>query len=691
MANIAPDVDLNGDAAGNDVSLGYDEGEPLILIAPGATVGDPDSADLDQGRLIVSFAAGGTGDDQLRIASGAFAVEESDLYYQGLLIGTVSGGTDGSTPLVVRFNSNATPAIAEALIRAIGYVNFSGAPVPGDRQVTFRLTDGDGGTSIVRTATIAVTASDTPAFAEDDNISAQENAAATGSLFADNGNGNDSDPDGVLEISAVEGSSTNVGVTFTLDSGAKLTVNKDGSYVYDPNGRFDGLAQSGSGAVNTTDSDTFTYTLAGGNTATVTVTVNGVASPGDRMRGDEGDNVIEGTPGDDIFVLDQGGTDSARGLGGHDIFYFGGAYGEGDFVDAGEGDDTLVLQGDYAGGLVLRGNILGLEAISFLAGSNTAFGASGEALNSYAIVTDDAAFRAGARARINGSALLAGENLSFDGSAETNASFLIYGGRGTDDLTGGAGNDIFFFDSGRFAAGDTVTGGQGYDGLFLRGNYSIDFGGRGFAGAVSGIENITLVSVTDSRYARGGSEFGYDITLGDGLVGQGATLTVSGALLQPYETMAVDGSGETDGNLRLFGGQADDSLTGGGGGDLLHGGLGSDELTGGGGADVFRYQSTAESGGDSVDRILDFTPGTDRIELERIDADSLEEGNQAFSWIGSNAFSGAGAGSAGELRAYESDGTWFVEGDTDGDGAADLVIALTLQGQTPLSASDFVL
>jgi hypothetical protein len=88
-----------------------------------------------------------------------------------------------------------------------------------------------------------------------------------------------------------------------------------------------------------------------------------------------------------------------------------------------------------------------------------------------------------------------------------------------------------------------------------------------------------------------------------------------------------------------------------------------------------------------MDHILDFTPGTGQIELDRIDANTLVDGNQAFSWIGSNAFSG----SAGELRAYETSGLWFVEGDTNGDGTADLVIALTLQGPTPLAAGDFVL
>jgi Ca2+-binding RTX toxin-like protein len=140
--------------------------------------------------------------------------------------------------------------------------------------------------------------------------------------------------------------------------------------------------------------------------------------------------------------------------------------------------------------------------------------------------------------------------------------------------------------------------------------------------------------------------------------------------------MILDASQETDGSLRLFGGKASDMLKGGALNDLLHGNLGADILAGGGGADSFRFQSTAESNAGSMDHILDFTPGTDRIELDRIDADTLVAGNQAFSWIGSNAFSG----SAGELRAYETNGSWFVEGDTNGDGTADLVIALTLQG-----------
>jgi Ca2+-binding RTX toxin-like protein len=153
------------------------------------------------------------------------------------------------------------------------------------------------------------------------------------------------------------------------------------------------------------------------------------------------------------------------------------------------------------------------------------------------------------------------------------------------------------------------------------------------------------------------------------------------------ETMILDASQETDGLLRLFGGRADDTLKGGANADLIHGNLGGDILTGNGGADVFRYDSTAESSFSSTDQITDFTPGTDKIDLSRIDADTLAAGDQGFSWIGSNAFSG----SAGELRAYEQSGTWFVEGDVNGDSVADVVIALTLQGPTPLGAGDFLL
>jgi Ca2+-binding RTX toxin-like protein len=377
---------------------------------------------------------------------------------------------------------------------------------------------------------------------------------------------------------------------------------------------------------------------------------------------------------------------------GADVFYFGAALTPDDAVSGGADHDTILLQGDYSGGLALDQDVRGIESISMLAGSNTAFGAPGDERYDYVVTTHDSNFAAGVQAFVNASSLLEDEDLTFDGSAETDARFLIYAGRGTDNLTGGLGNDIFFFADGRLGAGDRVNGGAGYDGVFLRGNYTIDFNARGYGGLLTGIENLTLTSASDERYARGGGTgFDYDLILSDSMVAEGGTLTVNGALLMAGESMAIDGSRELDGLLRLFGGQGDDELTGGAQSDLILGSLGADLLGGGGGADTFRYDSAEDSTSESMDRILAFAAGTDKIDLTRTDADSHSAGNQAFRWIGSEEFSGGGSASAGELRAYQSDGIWFVEGDTDGDGSADLAISLALEGQEPLAAGDFFL
>jgi Ca2+-binding RTX toxin-like protein len=422
----------------------------------------------------------------------------------------------------------------------------------------------------------------------------------------------------------------------------------------------------------------------------------------DILRGSVFQDVLRGDAGNDSLALwvrtagpdpeaRVGGADIAQGGAGNDAFFFGATLTSADLVTGGADIDTLVIQGDYAGGLVLSANVSQIEGISILAGSNTNFGESGSGRYDYSITTNDSNFAAGVQAKINGAALLAGEDFTFNGSAETDASFVVYGSRGVDTLTGGFGNDIFFYAEDRFQPGDTVNGGPGgYDGIFFRGNYTIDFNAAGYHGLLTSIENMTLTSATDERYARGGgSEFDYNIKLADSHLAAGVTLTVSGALLMATETMILDGSLETNGILNIFGGRAADTLKGGGQADLLHGNLGADLLTGNGGADIFRYDTTAESTNSASDHILDFTTGTDRIDLSRIDANTAAFGNQDFQWIGSNAFSHT----AGELRAEQVNGAdWLLQGDTDGNGAADFVVLLTVQGPTPLGAApDFIL
>ncbi|HYG46511.1 MAG TPA: hypothetical protein VD846_01085, partial [Allosphingosinicella sp.] len=309
-------------------------------------------------------------------------------------------------------------------------------------------------------------------------------------------------------------------------------------------------------------------------------TLTGISGSAQTLTGNSGNNVVTGGSGNDVLRLYDGGDDTANGGAGNDNIFFIGALTSADVVNGGSGVETLIVQGPY-GSLTLSANITRIENVSILAGSNTAFGEPGTNRHDYVLTTHDANFAAGVQARINAAALLEGEDFTFNGSAETDASYVVYGGKGKDTLLGGLGNDIFFYAEERFASGDTVNGGAGYDGMFLRGNYTIDFNAPGYTGLFTNIENLTLTSATDERYARGGgTEFDYNLILSDAIVGAGQELTVSGTLLMASESMILDASLESNGTVRLFGGAARDTLKGGANGDLIHGNLGADFLYG---------------------------------------------------------------------------------------------------------------
>ncbi|HEX6375472.1 MAG TPA: hypothetical protein VFZ91_07100, partial [Allosphingosinicella sp.] len=208
----------------------------------------------------------------------------------------------------------------------------------------------------------------------------------------------------------------------------------------------------------------------------------------DTLKGSSFRDALKGDAGNDNLHLYLGGDDVAEGGAGLDNFFFGAALTAADVVTGGADADTLVIQGDYPGGVTLSANITQIENVSILAGSNTAFGEPGTNRYDYVLTTNDANFAAGVQARINGAALLEGEDFTFNGSAETDASYVVYGGKGRDTLLGGLGNDIFFYAEERFASGDTVNGGPGYDGMFLRGNYTIDFNAPGYTGLFTNIE-----------------------------------------------------------------------------------------------------------------------------------------------------------------------------------------------------------
>lgn len=449
----------------------------------------------------------------------------------------------------------------------------------------------------------------------------------------------------------------------------------------------DVVIEDGNGGKDEVRTSVSTYVLPA-NVEVLVYTGAGASS----LRANALDNLVTGGAGNDLFLLQDGGEDSASGGAGDDGFFMGAGLSAGDSIDGGEGDkDQLAIQGNYgsldAPFVLGANNLVNVEGLVLLSGNVTAFGDTAGNLYSYNLKTVDANVAAGKTFIVNWSLLRAGENVTFDGSAETNGTFLIYAGQGNDRITGGGLNDGFFFAEGAFTAADRIDGGGGNENqIGLRGDYS---GAKAVvldAATITNIQTIVLLSGKDTRFGPSGPDYRYDLKIDDANVAAGRSLTINAGRLQSGESVAFDGSAETDGSLRFFGGAGDDSFTGGAQNDFIYGGLGADTLRGGGGSDRFVYRSTSESTASAMDKILGFHSG-DKIDLSFIDADANVDGNQSFSFIGDGAFSQV----AGQLRAYERDGNWYVEGDTNGDGLADLIIMVGMESVQPLTANDFAL
>ena len=166
-------------------------------------------------------------------------------------------------------------------------------------------------------------------------------------------------------------------------------------------------------------------------------------------------------------------------------------------------------------------------------------------------------------------------------------------------------------------------------------------------------------------------------------IGAGLRLDVIAGNLRPNESARIDARAELDGSVRIISGAGDDTLFGSAGNDILSGGLGADALDGSGGNDSYVYRLITESTVAARDTIA-FAAG-DKVDLSLIDANTGTGANDGFTFVGAAAFTNL----AGELRTFQSGAQWIVEGDVNGDGTADLAIALN--SAAPLTAADFIL
>ncbi len=220
---------------------------------------------------------------------------------------------DGGTSLIVTHVNGSAAAVGSQILLPSGallMLNADGSFLYGTNgafealgddesfadSFTYTIGDGDGG-SDGATATVTIDGGNEAPVAADDALATDEDTAITGNVFSDNGNGPDSDANGdTLTVSAVNGAAAAVGNEIMLPSGARLTLNSNGSFVYDPMGAFDDLSPGEA------DTDGFAYTVTDGKggsaTATVSIGIDGLL---DVIRGTPQEDDLTGTDGDDLI------------------------------------------------------------------------------------------------------------------------------------------------------------------------------------------------------------------------------------------------------------------------------------------------------------------------------------------------------------------------------------------------------
>ncbi len=425
-------------------------------------------------------------------------------------------------------------------------------------------------------------------------------------------------------------------------------------------------------------------------TLTGTGNINGTGSAdANTLTGNDGKNILKGMDGDD--TLNGGaGADRMEGGKGNDTFVVDNA---GDVVveasGAGTGIDTVKASVTYT----LASNVENLV----LTGTGNLGGTGNSAAN---ILTGNS----GKNTLIG----LAGND-------------TLDGGAGTDHMEGGTGNDIYMVDSGgdvivEFAdeGTDTVMSSTSHtlvanvEKLVLTGTAKLNGTGNELANTLTGNTGANILKGLDGNDVLDGGAGADRLEGGKGndtfvidnagdkvveLAGEGTDMvkaSISHTLSANVEKLVLTGTGDIDGTGNelantLTGNAAHNVLKGMAGNDVLNGGGGLDHLFGGAGKDMFVFASAADSTMAAQDKIFDFSQAEDdRIDLRGVDASSLAADDQAFSFIAGSAFHKT----AGELRFEVKAGDTIVQGDVNGDGAADF--SFVLDTVVNLKASDFL-
>ncbi|PXW67340.1 Ca2+-binding RTX toxin-like protein [Loktanella sp. PT4BL] len=374
-----------------------------------------------------------------------------------------------------------------------------------------------------------------------------------------------------------------------------------------------------------------TLTVNGSSLTTGTMTWNGAAETNgkfsitgggaaDTIIGSAGNDTIDGGVGADSITAGAG-NDSLLGGAGNDTFVLGVHLTSADTI-SGEGHSDTLTFTDANGAADDLNNVTGIETIIL-----------GNTTTDVVVTTVNAMLIAGTSLTVNGTALTTG-TLTWDGSAETNATFNITGGDaadtitggsvndtisggtgndvitgrgGLDSLDGGAGNDVFVFASAAELAADfTVIGGSETDTIRMdTGSTALTLADADFADVIQ-VENLDLTGTaaqTVTLGAQTNEAFASGITITTNATA--ASLNLQGSA----STVSINATGTNNADT-LVGGSANDTLDAGSGGGSVSGGDGADTIywsgTGnttivGGDGDDFVDPATGQTGADSID------------------------------------------------------------------------------------------
>ena len=428
--NIAYGVPVNDGS--NDYATTYTEDAAAVAIAPGPSITDPDSTNLQSAKILLTNAKAGDA-----------------LSTSGALPAGISSSIDLSVAGVITMNlsGNATLAAYQTAISAVRFANSSQNPDTTPRTIDVTVSDG-WATSNIATATVTVVSVEDPTIANDDRLLI--NAQNTNFIIPEWAFlANDVDPDSILDITAVSNSNSLSNLSLITNPGS-ITLSDTGP----ANGSFTYTAGTATANVSVVLD---TGTMTGNNSNEIVVDGAGVNNT---INGSGGNDIILARDGNDTII---GGTgnDSVYGELGNDTFTYnmgdgadsvdGGAHTTSDILNigvTGAANDTLnVIYNGTALTNFEGGTIINVESVTANLGGGT------DTL-SYAGTTVAVVVNLGTSTASGFTTITSIENVTGGSGGDT-----LTGGTAANALNGGGGGDLLIGGDG----GDTINTGAAND------------------------------------------------------------------------------------------------------------------------------------------------------------------------------------------------------------------------------------